>query len=183
MTRVYWVTLSEITYNDLAYPNRVLVGIKALATNQLSSSDPRVTWEQTRSKVYVWNPYTKQYQTERASNPFWACYDLIHQAKYLKNINTGQYEYYVDGNDPSRIDYDAFAACAAYADGQINGDNRFNLNIQLSDDLNFWDALARLSIVGRGAIIPKGTLYSCICDMPGTSVAAVYRRKYNRQIV
>ncbi|MDT8900078.1 host specificity factor TipJ family phage tail protein [Anaeroselena agilis] len=170
LTRVYWATLSEIIYDDFAYPNRVLVGIKALATNQLSSSDPSVTWEQTRSKVYVWNPNTNEYEEKRASNPYWACYDLIHQAKYLKNINTGQYEYWVDGNPAHRIDYNAFAAAAAYSDEQLNGDNRFNLNIYLSENLSFWDALARFALVGRGTVIPKGTQYSCICDRPGEPV-------------
>lgn len=169
LTRVYWTILSEIIYDDFAYPNRVLVGIKALATNQLSSSDPTVTWEQTRSTVNVYNPGTGQYESKRASNPYWACYDLIHQCKRLMNTNTGQYEYCIDGNPASRIDYSAFAAAAAYADQQRNGDYRFSLNIYLAEDLSFWDALARLVVVGRGVVIPKGTLYSCICDRPGTS--------------
>lgn len=169
LTRVFWTTLSEIIYDDFAYPNRVVVGIRALATNQLSNSDPTVTWEQTRSTVNVYNPGTGQYELRRASNPYWACYDLIHQCKRLKNVNTGQYEYCIDGNSASRIDYSAFAAAAAYADQQRNGDYRFSLNIYLSEDISFWDALARLAIVGRGVVIPKGTLYSCICDMPGTS--------------
>ncbi|MDR3565591.1 MAG: host specificity factor TipJ family phage tail protein [Negativicutes bacterium] len=170
MTRVMWVTLSEVIYQDFSYPNRVLVGIKALATSQLSNSDPSVTWEQTRSKVYVWNPNTHKYEQQRASNPYWACYDLIHQAKPLKNINTGQYEYCIDGNPAIRVDYAAFAAAAAYADGLLNGDYRFSLNIYLAENLSFWDALARFAIVGRGTIIPKGTLYSCICDMPSAPV-------------
>lgn len=171
VTRVFWTMLSTILYDDFAYPNRVLVGIRALATNQLSNSDPVVTWEQTRSTVYVWNPDSNEYEQRRASNPFWASYDLIHQCKYLKNINTGQYEYCVDGNPASRIDYSAFAAAAAYADQQwADGDYRFSLNIYLSENLSFWDALARFSIVGRGVIIPKGTLYSCICDRPSEPV-------------
>ncbi|QDR81337.1 host specificity factor TipJ family phage tail protein [Sporomusa termitida] len=171
ITRVFWTMLSTILYDDFAYPNRVLVGIRALATNQLSNSDPVVTWEQTRSTVYVWNPNINEYQTERASNPYWASYDLIHQCKYLMNINTGQYEYFIDGNPAGRIDYSAFAAAAAYADQLLeNGDYRFSLNIYLSENLSFWDALARFSIVGRGVIIPKGTLYSCICDRPSEPV-------------
>lgn len=171
LTRVFWTMLSTILYDDFAYPNRVLVGIRALATNQLSNSDPVVTWEQTRSTVYVWNPDTSQYEQRRASNPFWASYDLIHQCKYLMNINNDQYEYCVDGNPASRIDYSAFAAAAAYADQQwADGDYRFSLNIYLSENLSFWDALARFSIVGRGVIIPKGTLYSCICDRPSEPV-------------
>ncbi len=170
MTRVFWTTLSEIIYQDFAYPNRVLVGIKALATSQLSNSDPSVTWKQTRSKVFVWNPYLQEYQTKRASNPYWACYDLIHQCKLLTNVNTGQGEYVVDGNPPARIDYAAFAAAATYADGWRDGDYRFNLNIYLSEGLSFWDALARFAVTGRGAVIPKGTQYSCICDMPSDPV-------------
>ena len=39
-----WIhSVNEITYQDLAYPNMILVGIRALATNQLSGANINVT--------------------------------------------------------------------------------------------------------------------------------------------
>lgn len=165
-TRIYWSQLSHILYNDFARPNKVLVGIKALATDQLSGSDPNVGWTQTRSKVNVWNPSTNQYEQKPATNPYWACYDMIHNCKYLKNINTGQYEYVVEGNPISRIDYPTFLENANYSAELIDGDPRFELSLYLDAEISFWDALARIAVVGRGVIVPKGTKYSCICDKP-----------------
>lgn len=165
-TRVYWSQLSHIIYGDFARPNKVLIGIKALATDQLSGSDPNVGWTQTRSKVNVWNPSINQYEQKPATNPYWACYDMIHNCKYLKNINTGQYEYVVEGNPISRIDYPTFLENANYSAELIDGDPRFELSLYLDAEISFWDALARIAVVGRGVVIPKGTKYSCICDKP-----------------
>jgi len=166
-TRVYWTQLSHIIYNDFARPNKVLIGIKALATDQLSGSEPTVCCTQTRSKVNVWNPYTNQYEQKPATNPYWACYDLIHNCKYLKNINTGQYEYLVEGNPVSRIDYPSFSENAAYsAELDSDGDPRFELNLYIDTEISFQDALARIAVVGRGIVLPRGTKYSCICDKP-----------------
>lgn len=39
-----WIhSVNEITYQDLAYPNMILVGVRALATNQLSGADISIT--------------------------------------------------------------------------------------------------------------------------------------------
>jgi len=166
-TRVYWSQLSHVIYNDFARPGKVLVGIKALATDQLSGSDPDVGWINTRSKVNVWNPDTAQYEQKPATNPYWGCYDLIHNCKYLKNINTSLYEYVVEGNPINRIDYLAFLENANYsAELDADGDPRFEMNLFLDTEISFQDALARMAVVGRGVIIPKGTKYSCICDKP-----------------
>jgi len=166
-TRVSWSMLSHILYNDFARPNKVLVGIKALATDQLSNTDPDVGWINTRANGNVWNPATGQYELKPVTNPYWGCYDLIHNCKYLKNINTGLYEYLVEGNPVNRIDYPSFLENATYsAELDSDGDPRFELNIYIDTEISFQDALARMAVVGRGVIVPKGTKYSCICDKP-----------------
>ncbi len=170
-TKLYWVQLGEIIYDDFCYPGKVLLGVKIKATNQLSGGDPKVTCTVTRSTVWVWNPYNLTYEQKRASNPFWAAYDLIHNCKYLKNIQTGSYEYTVRGNAYTRIDYDMFKYHGDYADRLLpSGKYRFELNLFLDGNLNFWDALTRIAMVGRGVILPRGTKFSCICDRPGEVV-------------
>ncbi len=59
----------------------MLIGIKALATNQLSGGMPSVTWIQSRSNVWVWNSNVGQYEERSAENPAWAAYDMIHRAR------------------------------------------------------------------------------------------------------
>src|SRR5690606_24600143 len=105
---VYWTVLSGILYDDFTYPNKVLVGLKALATDQLSGGIPRISWVQERKNVWVWNPNTGSYEQKPANNPAWACYGIIHRCRRLRNIGTGQYEHVVEGVPANRIDYQAF---------------------------------------------------------------------------
>lgn len=90
-----WSVLTAYNPGQYARPNKVLVGLRILATNQLSGGIPDITWRQVRNSVYVWNPDTGKYETRSARNPIWAAYDIYHQCRYMKNISTGQYEYVV----------------------------------------------------------------------------------------
>lgn len=49
---LYWHTLDEITTDDLAYPNIAKLGVKALASEQLSGSMPNITCVVKGKKVY-----------------------------------------------------------------------------------------------------------------------------------
>lgn len=166
-TRVYWVQLSEINYADFCYPNLVLWGVRIKATSQLSGSDPEFKCTVTRSKVWVWNPYTLAYEQKRATNPYWAGYDFLHHCEYLKNIQTGLSEFYIEGVAARRFDYDQYKRCADYADGLLpSGKYRFELNLFVEGSITVKDALNQIAMVGRGVFIPRGTKFSCICDMP-----------------
>ena len=166
-TRVYWVQLSEINYADFCYPNLVLWGVRIKATSQLSGGDPEFKCTVTRSKVWIWNPYALAYEQKRATNPFWAGYDLLHHCEYLKNIQTGNNEYYVEGVAARRFDYDQFKLCADYADGVLaSGKLRFELNLFVEGSISVKEALNQIAMVGRGVFLPRGTRFSCICDMP-----------------
>lgn len=164
-TRIYWSQLTHIGYEDLSRPNKVLVGIKALATDQLSGSAPNITWEQTVSKVQVWDPALAAYVEKDATNPYWAAYDMVHGCKKLMNVTTGQYEYVVEGNPASRIIYEDFSQAAAYADVKD-----LKLNLFYDSAITMWDALDQATVIGRGRILTRGTKYGCICDKPGTPV-------------
>ena len=161
---VYWATLTHIIYDDFTRPGKSLLAIRALATDQLSGS-LRVSWSQTRSKVWVWNPYTVQYEQKNANNPAWACYDLIHRCKYLKNTNTGLYEYVVKGVKAERIDYQSIADWAAYCD-----ERELYFNGIIYQTSNMWDALKPIEAAGRGKALLRGTRYSCTCDAPSQPV-------------
>lgn len=159
--RMYWTSLSQIIYDDFAYPRTALVGIKALATDQLSGSMPAITWQQSRANVYVWDSTlpVPAYVQKPANNPAWACYDAIHYCRYVKNINTESSEYVVFGTSHLRIDYDSYKA---WADFCTLKDLRFDSVIDTVDD--FWKAIRNIENSGRGKIILRGTTFSCIYD-------------------
>ncbi|AZO96082.1 host specificity factor TipJ family phage tail protein [Halocella sp. SP3-1] len=162
---VYWTALSGIIYDDFVYPNKVLVGLKALATDQLSGNMPTIHWTQSRNNVWVWNSSTNKYERKPANNPAWACYDLIHRCRYLKNVNTGQCEYVVSGIPAARIDYQAFANWAAFCD-----DRKICFNGVIYQTKTLWDSLEEPEKAGRGRVLMRGTRFSCVCDAPSEPV-------------
>jgi predicted phage tail protein len=161
-TQVFWTYLSQVIDKEFTRPGKALLGIKALATDQLSGSVPTITWEQTRTKVWVCvDAAALAYEFKAADNPAWACYDLIHRAKYLKNPNSGEYQFTHRGVEAGRLDYQAFVDWAKFCDKY---DLKVNIIIDSVTDL--WGALAKIEVAGRGKVILRGTRYSCIFDDP-----------------
>lgn len=159
VNKVYWVQLTQILYDDFVHPGKALIGIKALATSQLSGTDPKVTWIQERSEVYVFNPYINKYEAQPADNPAWAAYDLIHICRKIGG------EYIVFGQPHMRLDYNAFKAWADKC--KTNG---FTFNYIYDTAMRLWDALKYPEAVGRGKVIPVGTRFTCVSDYQSTPV-------------
>ena len=159
VNKVYWVQLTQIIYDDFVHPGKALIGIKALATSQLSGTDPKVTWIQERSEVYVFNPYINKYEAQPADNPAWAAYDLIHICRKIGD------EYIVFGQPHMRLDYNAFKAWADKC--KTNG---FTFNYIYDTAMRLWDALKYPEAVGRGKVIPVGTRFTCVSDYQSTPV-------------
>lgn len=159
VNKVYWVQLTQIIYDDFVHPGKALIGIKALATSQLSGTDPKVTWIQERSEVYVFNPYINKYEAQPANNPAWAAYDLIHICRKIGG------EYIVFGQPHMRLDYNAFKAWADKC--KTNG---FTFNYIYDTAMRLWDALKYPEAVGRGKVIPVGTRFTCVSDYQSTPV-------------
>lgn len=159
VNKVYWVQLTQIIYDDFVHPGKALIGIKALATSQLSGTDPKVTWIQERSEVYVFNPYINKYEAQPTDNPAWAAYDLIHICRKIGG------EYIVFGQPHMRLDYNAFKAWADKC--KTNG---FTFNYIYDTAMRLWDALKYPEAVGRGKVIPVGTRFTCVSDYQSTPV-------------
>lgn len=159
VNKVYWVQLTQIIYDDFVHPGKALIGIKALATSQLSGTDPKVTWIQERSEVYVFNPYINKHEAQPADNPAWAAYDIIHICRKIGG------EYIVFGQPHMRLDYNAFKAWADKC--KTNG---FTFNYIYDTAMRLWDALKYPEAVGRGKVIPVGTRFTCVSDYQSTPV-------------
>lgn len=161
----YWSGVSSIVYDDFIYPCTALIGIKALATDQLSGS-PSLTFLKTRSIVYVWNPNTNEYESKLANNPAWACYDLIHQCRLLKNINNNKREFEVRGCPKELMRYEDFKNWADYCDEQ-----NYYVNIEIVTAGEMLDvANDRIAPIGHGRVVRFGTKYGCIYAHPQDAV-------------
>ena len=158
-TRCFWTGLTSIVYDDFCYPNIALLGIKALATDQISGS-PTLKFKKTCPYVLVWNPDRNQYEQKASDNPAWAAYDVLHQCRSLKNIHTGRFVYDVRGVAAKRILYDQFKAWADFCDAK-----RLYVNIEIVNAGEMLDVInENIANVGRGQVLRFGTRYGCTWD-------------------
>jgi predicted phage tail protein len=175
MTNTTWSILTAYNSGVYSRPGKVLIGMRMLATNQLSGGLPSVNWRQTRSIVYVYNPTTSSYDEKPADNPIWATYDILHGCRKLKNINTGSMEYVVYGCSHESLDayYDEWVSAAAYSDEMITNhdgekEKRFMFDAFYDTTAKRYDAATKAAAVGHAAIIVHGKNYGIVVDRPGT---------------
>lgn len=86
--KVQWQGVTQVIYDDFIHPGKALIGIKALATDQLSGSDPTVTCLIEKKNVRVWNPTTNAYEDQPANSPAWASYDILHHCQVVDKLGT-----------------------------------------------------------------------------------------------
>ena len=169
-TMVYGQENDDGSYPGFTYPGEPLLGIKALASGQISG-DLDVQIDVERSYVWVrdgtnlfaahpgWNKLS-------AKNHAWAVYDILanghpdHPA-YPSAGNDDAESIYGCGLAYTRIDYDTFKTWADYLDGEDG--IGYELNIVFDSIGTAWDAILRICIEGRGMIYPAGTkLYAFV---------------------
>ena len=174
-TTTQWTLLTSYIDGQYSRPNKVLVGLRILASNQLSGGVPSLNWRQTRKYVYVWNPTSKAYEQKSADNPIWAAYDILHHCRHLKNVNTGEYEYVADGVDKDCFTpyYDEWTAAAAYADEEIENQDgekepRYRFDAIFDTAQKRMTAAQKAANIGHAAIITHGRNYGIVVDKPGT---------------
>ena len=153
----YWTVVTSVIYDNFIYPCTALIGIKAKATDQLSGN-PSLTFLKTRSKVWVWNG--TEYVQKKANNPAWACYDLLHQARQLKNIQTGSMVMEVRGVPADRMRYADFNRWASWCNTM-----KLYVNIEVNTTGEMLEvANQKIAPIGRGMVVRFGTRYGCIYD-------------------
>ncbi|MEI6286239.1 MAG: phage tail protein [Bacillota bacterium] len=152
--RCMWAQLSGIVRGNYSRPSKVLVGIKACATGQLSGGMPKVDWLQTRATVIVWDP-SETPVLKPADNPAWAAYDLIVRCK--KHPGNGLW--FDLGVPHSNVIYNDFKAWADFCDSK-----NLKCNYFIDAMAALTDVLKPICAVGRGAIILRGTKFGCIYD-------------------
>lgn len=171
-----WSTLSTyINSGQFVRPNKVLIGLRIKATNQLNGGIPNLNWRQKRMHVLVFNPRTRQYEEKSAQNPIWAAYDILHHCRKLKNITTGQFEYVVDGCPADRFNkyFDEWQKAADYADEMVDDGNgsterRFQLDAFFDTKQKRYEAANKAAQVGHATIVRHGVNLGIVVDMPGT---------------
>lgn len=171
---VNWSIMTSYIDGIYNRPNKVLVALRIKANNQLSGGVPSLNWRQTRKNVWVHNPETGYYEQRAADNPIWACYDILHGCRSLKNIKTGESEYIVAGYPASCLDayWQQWKSAAAYADEEITNQDgekepRYRFDAYFDTAQKRWNAAQKAANVGHAVIIPHGRNIGIVVDRPG----------------
>lgn len=140
-------SIREIIYDDFVYPNMVLLGVRALATDQLSGSGVNVT------ATVDWGE----------NNP----------SKVVQRMMTN--DLFGGGIDSAIMDQPKFDEWEDFCDTLVSdGDGGF-INQGTFDGVfdstdNLWAQIAKVGAIARGAVVRTGLNYSVIIDKPSVAV-------------
>jgi predicted phage tail protein len=150
--------INELFWSNLSYPNMVLLGIKALATSQLSGSSIQVmaTITHDLGEDTTVPTLLSSYETD---NPALVAYDLLTNTLYGMGVA------------PSLIDLPAFAAWAAFNDEDVTNQDgttvrRHIFNGVFDQSGNAWKALQYIASMSRASILQMGMRYTVVLDAP-----------------
>lgn len=157
--------VSEITYLDLTYPNMILIGVRALATSQLSGTDINITAvveHGLRSKDQGLLP--AQLTAFEEDNPACVAADMMLDDLYgggaWPGIGTANLSRYID-------DWVAWAENndTLVPDGNGNSIRMCVFNGVFDNESDLWTQLGVVGAMSRAAIVQAGTDYTVVLDV------------------
>jgi predicted phage tail protein len=130
-------SVTEIQRNVERYPNTALLGLRTLATDQLSGALPNVTVEVAGRRVRV-GSFSAVPQW--SDNPAWCTMDFLTNTRYGLGV------------PDSQIDLGSFVAWADYCNQHVDGEPRHRLNYTLDRDVRAQQALLEMAGSARALL-------------------------------
>jgi len=152
----------EVYNGAHSYPKVALVGIQALASEQISGSI-KFSCDVDGKIVRVYSG--KVWYSEYSNNPAWVVYDIFTQPVLDNDYSVIRY----DGYDPSYLDLDSFVEWAAYCcdlvdDGEGGTEKRVTFNGVFDTTSNIWDSVIRVCQMSYATPIWTGTKVKIVVD-------------------
>lgn len=168
----YWVELNEVVYDDFTYPRTVLVGINALATDQISGG-LSFSCIADGALIRVWNG--SSWSVEFNRNPAWVTFDILTQPVFDNSLNVVRY----DGWNPSRLILADFYAWAQWCDEQVsNGaggtEARCTFDGIYDTQTDMWSAALECAKTARATLVLRGTSVGVVYDHAQTTPAQIF---------
>ncbi len=159
--------------DDFSYPGTALLAVRALATEHLSGAMPRISCVIKREFVKVWNPHTNQYEDQKADNPAWACYDVLHNSHYgagfrKENFIYDDFKDWADWCDETLEELAEEEWCSTHLPNweEIKTLPKYQVNYYLDQELNAKEVCDAIGLLGRGTVRQIGSKLSCIVERP-----------------
>jgi sulfur carrier protein ThiS len=166
-----WIhSVNEISLLDLAYPNMILVGVRALATNQINGSNLSITaLIQYGLRTRDNNILPSALQAYEEDNPACVAADMMLDGLYgggqWPGITASNIDRYID----EWLDW-AQLNDQLVDDGNGGSIRRHVFNGILDNESNLWDQLNVVGRMSRAQIIPLGRDYGVFVDQLDTPV-------------
>lgn len=151
---LFWVAIDEIRNAAYTHPFTALLGVRVLATDQLSGTLPDLSIQVEGRKITDWND-----DTAFSNNPVRAVYDLLINDRF----GTG------DHITPAMIDTVSFDAEADYCDVQVAGENRFELDLVLDGRSRALDIIGQMAQSFRASFYYSAGKIRCSIDRDRTA--------------
>ncbi|MDD5023147.1 MAG: host specificity factor TipJ family phage tail protein [Candidatus ainarchaeum sp.] len=156
--------ITEVYYDDFRYPRMALVGIKSLATEEISGS-LQFSCLVEGLLIRVYNSVTETWSVIYSNNPAWVCYDILTQPVFNDDLTVNRY----DGYNPSYIDYLKFSEWADWCDTLVAGEEkRITFNGVFDSQFDTWTAAWKVAETGRAALVWNGTTITVVVDKETT---------------
>jgi predicted phage tail protein len=168
---VYLTSVREVYFDDFTYPRHALVGIRAIATSQISGS-VRASFILEGLLCRVYDSEAETWSVAYTTNPAWVAFDILTQPVYDNSYNVLRY----DCKDPSQLDLSSFAECAAYCneacpDGAGGTEARITYNGGFDRETNPFDAANHVLSLARSFLVWNGVKFKVVTDKAITGAA------------
>jgi len=173
-SRYLWLTtVREVINTAFSYPSLSLLGVSALATENLSGS-LKVSCIRKGRIVNVYNG--SSWTLEWSDNPVWVIWDILTRPVISGDGDGTPYaiERY-DGINPARLTpyLDEWYAAADYyddliSDGEGGTQKRIVFNGVFDEDGTIWKAVNRVCAMARCEVLRIGRNYTILVDKPDT---------------
>jgi hypothetical protein len=164
VTSCNWLSLTVTDNVAETYPNLSLIALGLPASENLSGGMPQISCTATRSNVWVWDG--SNYVQKDATNIAWMVYGIIHDCRYLYNVNTGLKEFTVFGEPAEKLDYASFLRWSQ-ANSYGNKIGFGNLLLDSVDQL--WTTIQKIAPMARAYIITQAGVFKPIVDNVGVA--------------
>ncbi len=163
-------SVTEVSLLTLAYPNMILLGVRALATNQISGSNVQITaLVEYGLRSLDNNLLPAQLQAFEEDNPACVTADMMLDRLY----GGGQYPGILPANLNRYIDeWVAWSELndQLVDDGSGNSIRRHVFNGIFDSEEDLWSAIGDVAQMSRAAVIPLGRDYGVFIDAPDVPV-------------
>jgi hypothetical protein len=168
-------SVREVIDTAFQFPNLTLLGIEALASDQVSGS-MKVSCEQECRIINVYDGMS--WNLEYSNNPAWVIWDILTQPVISgdgdPDLPTTPYaiERY-DGYDPARLlpYLDHWYEAAQHYDGLVDDgaggtEKRITFNGVFDQGMNVWDAVKKVCAMARCQVVMVGRDFDIVVDKP-----------------